>query len=458
MNKDCIAAIATPVGEGGIAIIRISGPGSIKIAGKVFHPRSGNALENRPTHTLTLGLIQDNGGSTIDEALCSIMYGPHSYTGEDVVEINCHGGRLAASRCLQAVLNAGARLAEPGEYTKRAFLNGRLDISQAESVIEIIRARSDKALELSLRNLQGYLSKQVAEIVEMMSLANSRIEASIDFPEEVGEPPWEELQANLIAAAAVLRKMLAGSQRTRVYREGIKVVIVGKPNVGKSTLLNALLGKERAIVTDIPGTTRDVIEDIINIRGIPIRLMDTAGLRETGDVVEKIGVEKTHEAIAEAELVIFMLDATTGITEADLKILDIIRSKKKIVLINKEDIEHKAVDEADVKRSLPGYLVIKGSAKYDEGLVELEDAIEEIAKEGTDALTEEVMVNHRQEQALNKALNHMEDALTLVVRRSDMDCLAVDTWGAVSCLEEITGKRIKEDIIERIFSDFCIGK
>lgn len=458
MDKDCIAAIATPMGEGGIAIIRISGPGSVMLASKVFQPRSGEALESRPTHTLTLGSITDTKGSVIDEALCSVMLSPHSYTGEDVVEINCHGGRLAASRCLQAVLDSGARLAQPGEFTKRAFLNSRLDISQAESVIEIIRARSDKALELSLRNLQGYLSRQVAEIEEMMSLANSRIEASIDFPEEVGEPPWEELHDNLQKAAIVLGKMLAGNERTRVYREGIKVVIVGKPNVGKSTLLNALLGKERAIVTNIPGTTRDIIEDLINIRGIPIRLMDTAGLRETGDEVEKIGVEKTREAIAEAEVVIFMLDATTGITEADHKILDIIHSKKKIVLINKEDIEHKVVSEEEVKKHLPGYTVIKGSAKNEEGLTELESAIEDLAKEETESLADEVMVNQRQEQALQKALKHIKDALTLIDRRSDMDCLAVDTWGAVSCLEEITGKRIKEDIIERIFSDFCIGK
>jgi len=448
------------MGEGGIAIVRLSGPDSVKIVDKVFHAKSGRKLKDSASHTLNLGLIRDEQGLIVDEVLVSKMLGPRSYTGEDVVEINCHGGAIATRKCLETVLNAGARLAEPGEFTKRAFLNGRLDMVQAESVIEVIRARSEKALSLTVRNLGGRLSRIVKAVEEKLILVNSRLEGSIDFPEEVGEPDWEEVMQHLLTSEQQLKGLLERSQRTRVYRDGVRVVIAGKPNVGKSSLLNVLVQKEKAIVTEIPGTTRDVIEDFIYIKGIPIRIMDTAGIRLTRDAVEKMGVEKTKDAIREAEIVMLLLDASTGITEEDKSIIDRLEDKRKLIVINKEDIEDKILNANEVRRLFPGVTVVEVSAREETGIEQLEEELQRMIV-GEPSLIDgeqEVMVNVRQERAIRAALEHVRDAVRGVREGQSLDAVAVDTWGAISWIEELTGRTIKADVIERIFADFCIGK
>ncbi len=458
--NDCIAAISTPKGEGGIAIIRISGHDSPEIVQKIFESRSGKRIIDFRSHSLNLGYIKDAEGLIVDEVLVSRMDEPRSYTGENVVEINCHGGAIATRKCLELVLQAGARLAEPGEFTKRAFLNGRLDMVQAEAVIEIIRARSEKALELSARNLGGALSKTLKAVEEELIIINSRLEGSIDFPEEVGDPDWTEIEEHLQVVENRLKSLAASSRRARVYRDGVKVVIAGKPNVGKSSLLNVLAHKEKAIVTEIPGTTRDVIEDLINIRGIPVRIMDTAGIRKTEDSIEKIGVERTRDALIEAEIVIFVLDASTGLSNDDLEIMQEIEDKRKIIVVNKEDIKNRLLNGDEVRARFPGVVMVEVSALEETGIDDLEAALEEIiiGQSGRSETGQEIMTNVRQEYAINAALEHVQDAIRGVKNRMAIDGIAVDTWGAVSWIEELTGKAIREDVMERIFADFCIGK
>ena len=457
---DCIAAISTPPGEGGIAVIRVSGESAPEIVDKVFMSRSGKKLHEFKTHSLNLGYIRDENGTLIDEVLVSRMDAPHSYTGENVVEINCHGGAVATRRCLELVINAGARLAHPGEFTKRAFLNGRLDMVQAEAVIEIIRARSEKALALSTRNLRGALSKTLQQVEEELIFINSRIEGSIDFPEEVGEPDWLELEERLQAVEGRLQKLAAGSKRARVYRDGVRVVIAGKPNVGKSSLLNVLAQKERAIVTEIPGTTRDLIEDLIYIKGIPVWVTDTAGIRETRDVIESMGVEKTRTALAEADIVVFVVDASTGIQVEDLEIMQQIEDKRKLVVINKTDIQDRSLSAEEVRNIFSGINLVEISALEETGIEELDSALEKmiVGKKDPEEAEPEIMTNLRQERAIEAALGHVQDAIDGVKKRQPIDGIAVDTWGAVSWIEEITGKAIRTDVMERIFADFCIGK
>lgn len=457
---DCIAAISTPPGEGGIAVIRVSGEAAPEIVDKIFSSRSGKKLGEFRSHSLNLGYIRDENGTIIDEVLVSRMDAPHSYTGENVVEINCHGGAVATRKCLELVLKAGARLAEPGEFTKRAFLNGRLDMVQAEAVIEIIRARSEKALALSTRNLRGALSRTLQQVEDELIFINSRLEGSIDFPEEVGEPDWPEIEERLRAVEDSLQKLAASSKRARVYRDGVRVVIAGKPNVGKSSLLNVLAQKEKAIVTEIPGTTRDLIEDLIYIKGIPVWVTDTAGIRETRDVVESIGVEKTRKALADADVVVFVIDASTGIQGEDLEIMQQIEDKRKLVVINKTDIQDRSVTADTIRNMFSGVYPIEISALEETGIEELESALEEmiIGSENLGGPEPEIMTNLRQERAIEAALEHVRDAIDGVRNRQPIDGIAVDTWGAVSWIEEITGKAIREDVMERIFADFCIGK
>lgn len=460
MLDDTIVAISTPPGEGGIALVRVSGSQALEIAAQFIETRAGKELADLESHTLTLGLVKDHDNQIVDEVLVGIMRAPRSYTGEDVVEINCHGGTLATRKALDLALQAGARLAQPGEFTRRAFMNGRIDMVQAEAVIDLIRARSEKALALSAQNLQGYLSKSVKQVEEQLILVNSRIEASIDFPEEVGDPPWEEIELSLAAARSQLQALVAGGKRTRVYRDGVKAAIVGKPNVGKSSLLNVLVREDKAIVTEIPGTTRDVIEDYINIKGFPVRIMDTAGIRATQDTIEAIGVGKTRAAIEKAEIVLFLVDASTGLTEEDNEILRDIEQSRKLIIINKDDLDSKLIDEEEIKAKFPGVQVIKVSAREETGIDHLENVLAEII-EGEFVQEERgqaLMVNARQEQAIAAVLENVEDAIKGVRNRSPVDGIAVDTWGAVSWIEELTGKKIKADVIDKIFSDFCIGK
>lgn len=460
MLYDTIAAIGTAPGEGGIAIVRVSGPKAIELVDEIFEPvRGGKRLIERPGYSLGLGWILDRAGEHVDEVLVSVMRAPKSYTAEDVVEINCHGGFLPARRCLEEVLGRGARLAEAGEFTRRAFINGRLDIAQAEAVLDIIRSKTSKGMQIALRQLEGGLVKKIEELEERLIRVNAMVEASIDFPEEVGDLDRQEAEAELVEVDRTLTRILRAAERGRIYRQGIKVVIAGKPNVGKSSLLNALLREKKAIVTDIPGTTRDVIEDYINIRGIPVRIMDTAGLRETEDIVERIGVERTREVLEAADLVILVLDVVTGISREDREIWEGLQEKNTVVLVNKEDMEDKRITQRELEEMFPGMPVIRGSVKEEIGLDELEDTIENMVMGGEVCPDDiEAMVNLRHQKALERAQFHVEAVRQGLDSGITLDCLAVDVWGALEALGDVTGKTLREDVIDRIFRDFCIGK
>lgn len=459
MIEDKIAAISTPPGEGGIAIVRLSGEGVIELVKDSFQPfKAGVDLTTRPGYTLTLGWIINEKKEKIDEVLVSIMRGPRSYTGEDVVEINCHGGNLPARRCLEVLTDRGVRLAEPGEFTKRAFLNGRLDMSQAEAIVDIIRSKTDRGMKLAIKQLEGGISRYAATLENLLIRANALIEASIDFPEEVGDLDYEVIKGIINDVLAILKQLIASGERNEIYRNGISAVICGKPNVGKSSLLNALVKNDRAIVTDIPGTTRDVIEDYINIRGIPVKLMDTAGIRNTRDVIEQIGVRKSQQAIEEADVVIFLLDVGIGISGEDLDIYEKIKTKNPIILVNKEDLEEKNITAEELQANFPGTRIIRGSVREDVGLDELETTIEMLVFSGKVERGDlEIMVNIRQKNCLLKAKEHLENVRQCLTDVT-LDCLGVDVWGALESIGEISGKNLKEDVIDRIFHDFCIGK
>jgi tRNA modification GTPase len=457
MYKDDIVALSTPPGEGGIGIIRLSGNGVLDKISKIFLPVTETELGQRKGFTLNLGWIMDEDGGKIDEVLLGIMRAPHSYTGEDVVEINCHGGSMPVRRCLQRCIEVGLVLAEPGEFTKRAFLNGRLDLSQAEAVIDIIRAKTERGLKLALQQLEGR-NNFVADIEDKLLGLNAMLEASLDFPEEVGDLDYSEAYAILLQIKELMDRLILAGRRSEIYRDGLKVVICGKPNVGKSSLLNALVKKEKAIVTEIPGTTRDVVEDYINIRGIPVKIMDTAGIRLTEDFVERIGVEKSKEVMEQADLLIFMLDVGTGIGKEDLDIYQDIDKKRLIVLVNKDDLEQKNIAPGELEARFPGVTVIKASVKNDIGVEELQEAVEAVVLQGLlpgDGL--EIMINLRQKNALIRSRAQVENALQAIGQVS-LDCLGVDIWGALETMGEISGKTLKEEVINRIFHDFCIGK
>ncbi|MGI5912128.1 MAG: tRNA uridine-5-carboxymethylaminomethyl(34) synthesis GTPase MnmE [Syntrophomonadaceae bacterium] len=459
MLYDDIAAISTPPGEGGIAIIRMSGSTVIEKVSHIFRPqRDGVDIKKKSGYSLTLGWIIDKNGEELDQVLLALMRAPHSYTGEDTIEIHCHGGFLPARYCLEIVMLQGIRLAEPGEFTKRAFLNGKLDASQAEAVIDIIRAKSEKGMKLAIKQLSGYNSKYINNIEDKLLELNAMVEASLDFPDEVGELEYNKAETIILQTKKQIDKLIKAGRRSEIYRYGITIAISGKPNVGKSSLLNALLRKERAIVTDIPGTTRDTIEENISIKGIPIRLIDTAGIRNTEDEIEKIGVKKSQEVIHEADLVIFIIDLGSGINDEDIGIYKNIANQNIIIVANKDDLTEKNINNQELENYFPGKKVIHISAKEEKGLEVLEQWIQQKVLGGdvhSDNL--EIMLNLRHRGALIRASQHLQDALQ-VMDEVPLDCLGVDIWGALEALGEITGKNIKEQVIDRMFVDFCIGK
>lgn len=459
MQQETIAAIATPPGEGGIAIIRVSGSEAIAKVGAIFKPRiKDRALNQLHGYQMILGWIVDDQGQPIDECLLAVMRKPHSYTAEDTVEIHCHGGVLAARQCLEQVLGQGIREAYPGEFTQQAYLNGRLDASQAEAVIEIIRARSKKALNLAVKQLSGYNSRYIHRLEDRLIQAAALIEASIDFPEEVGEPDYEEIARLLAEVQHHLGQLLAAGKRAEIYRSGVKVVICGKPNVGKSSLLNWLSGRDRAIVTEIPGTTRDIIEECVNIKGIPVRLIDTAGIRKTEDRVEAIGVQMAQQAISEAALAIFLLDITSGITLEDEEVFHSLNSDRTIILINKDDLVEKQIDHERIQACFPGIPVIFGSVREEQGLNELQNRVEAMILSGLGREGEvEMLLSARQQQILQDCQEHIE-SVSEILGQVSLDCLAVEISELLEDMSELTGKSLKADAIERIFRDFCIGK
>ena len=459
MIDDTIAAISTPIGASGIGIVRISGKEALAVAEKVFRSKKHKLLAEARNHSMLYGHVLDNNGDTVDEVLVSIMRGPHSFTAEDVVEINCHGGVVAVRKTLEAVLKAGARPADPGEFSKRAFLNGRVDLAQAESIIDLINAKTEKSLKVAVKQLEGALSGIVKKISDEMLELLAHIEVGIDFPEH----DIEEVSRSIIEQKAKiilneLRQMIESAGTGKVFREGLSTAIIGKPNVGKSSLLNALLREKRAIVTDIPGTTRDVIEEIVNIKGIPLKLIDTAGIRETEDVVEKLGVQKTKEVFNEADLILLMFDASTGLTVDDRLLMPLVEGKSCLVIINKTDVTGD-IDFSEIEKYLGPKDIIEMSLLDGRGLDKLEQRIEEIVYAGMGSGQEDILVtNIRHQNALERAYQSIGDLLRALEDGMPTDCMAIDLKAAREYLGEITGETIGEDLVNQIFSRFCIGK
>ena len=461
MFDDTIVAIATALGEGSIGVIRISGPDALLIGKKVFLPKVNEDWYKRDNYKLVYGhVVEPNTKEIIDEVLLSVMRGPKSFTAEDIIEISCHGGIVPLRRVLEVVLKSGARLAEPGEFSKRAFINGRLDLAQAESIIDIIRAKTDAGAKIAINQLSGKLSQRVRDLQDNVLGLLAKIEAMIDFPEDdIPEESLEQMSLECNGLIKEIDHLLDHAASGKVYREGLKTVIVGKPNVGKSSLLNALLQEQRAIVTDIPGTTRDIIEEVFSIKGIPLKLIDTAGLRETQDLVEKIGVEKSRELLSQADLVLLVLDAATGLSSEDVKVMDLIREKKVLILVNKIDIAENSIDSKALKEAINFSQVIEISAQKEIGLDNLEEAIFSLVVEGKITAVESIFVsNTRHKHALERAKYHLFEANHALRQNIPADLVSIDLKSAWEMLGEITGNSVTEDLIDRIFSDFCIGK
>lgn len=454
MNKT-IAAISTPVGNGGIAIIRISGDNAIAVADKIF----SRSLADVPTHTVHYGFIVNDKGEKVDEVLATVMRAPNSFTREDVVEISTHGGSVASHRVLDAIIRAGAVMAEPGEFTKRAFLNGRIDLSQAEAVIDIINAKNTMSQKNALSQLGGALSREIGGArSDLVSLA-AKMQVLIDYPDEdLEDITTDEIGETAREISAKLKKLLSTADSGRIIRDGIRTAIAGKPNVGKSSLMNALAGTDRAIVTDIAGTTRDVIEESINLDGIPLVLIDTAGIHDTEDTVEKIGVEKSRKSIEEADLVIVMLDSQSGFDDEDREVMRASGDTKRIVLVNKNDLGSTENIEA-IRQAAEGSPVIEISAKTGAGINSLIEEIKNIYHLGEVADGDRaVITNMRHKTALINADAALVRAAEAIEAGMPSDIASIDINEAIDALGEITGETVSESIVGEIFHNFCVGK
>lgn len=455
---DTICGIATAQGEGGIAIIRVSGNKALEIVGRIFKGINNFDINNMKTYTMKYGNIIDSvSKEVIDEVIISYMKGPKSFTAEDVVEINCHGGVVSTNRVLEEVIKNGARIAEPGEFTKRAFLNGRIDLSQAEAVMDIITAKTDLAMKSAVMQNEGVLSKEINKLRAYLLDVLALIEYDVDFTEDDEEPDETvpvKVSESLNKAIIDMEKLLKGANEGKIIREGLKMTIVGKPNVGKSSLMNALLQEKRAIVTDIPGTTRDVIEEYINLGGIPVKITDTAGIRETEDVVEKIGVERSREKLEEADLVVLMLDTSRPLDDEDREIIKSIKDKKTIVLLNKVDLERKLqLEELNGLHNL-----IEISAMTGFGIEDLKQEIKKLFFNGEVDNESLIITNSRHKQALYRALENCKIAEERLKMNEFLDLISIYVTSGLRALGEITGAELEEDLVNKIFSEFCVGK
>jgi len=459
LQQDTITALVTAVGESSVGIIRISGPEATNIANKIYKGKTD--FKTAESHTVHYGYVYDaKNDKKIDEAIFLLMRGPRSFTGEDVVEVQCHGGMVVLKQTLQLILSCGARLAEQGEFSKRAFLNGRLDLAQAESIMDIVQAKTERGVDLALSQLQGSLSGMVRELrADLLELV-AFIQADIDYPDDdIERLTPEEYQSRVANLKNQIASVLQNAQKGKIIRDGLRVVIAGKPNVGKSSLLNALLGQERAIVTDIPGTTRDVIEEYINLNGIPLKIVDTAGIRETDNLVEQIGVDKAQQFVKNADLVLYVVDALQGLTEEDTQMLDEIKNQHVIYLMNKSDVGISDQARAAFADAIGGAPVLEISAREKLGLDQLEQRIMDLFFSGTLEVQNDIMVtNVRHIQILEESAAHMEGFLTGLMLGMSVDFLVIDLQNAWEKLGKITGETVEEDLLDQIFSKFCLGK
>lgn len=460
MKTDTIAAIATGMTNSGIGIIRISGPDSVFIADKIFRPGKKNIkLDHVESHTIHYGFIFDQK-NMIDEVMVSVMKGPRSFTAEDTVEINCHGGVLIMNRILELVIKNGARLAQPGEFTKRAFLNGRIDLSEAEAVMDVISSKNDLALKSSVLQLRGIVSDKIKKLREEILYEIAFIESALDDPEHISLDGYpEKLSIKIDDLKEDVDKLISSSDNGKIIKEGINTVILGKPNAGKSSLLNLMVGEEKAIVTDVAGTTRDILKENINLCGVSLNVIDTAGIRFTDDVVEKIGVEKAKKIALEADLIIYVVDSSVNFDENDFEIIDMIQDKKCIVLLNKTDLKPQ-ITEKDLQDKLnKDTIIIKTSTKENTGIDEFEEAVRKMFFKGDIDLNDELVItNMRHKEKLLDAYESLKQVKRSIEDDMPEDFYSIDLMSAYSSLGAIIGEEVEDDLVNEIFSKFCMGK
>ena len=458
MEQDTITAISTPIGEGAIAIVRISGEESFAIANRIFPTKD---LTKVDSHTIHYGsLIDPKTDEKVEEVMVSVLNAPRTFTREDIIEINCHGGMVSVNRVLQLILREGARLAEPGEFTKRAFLNGRIDLSQAEAVMDLIRSKTDKAMSQALNQMDGRLSNLIRSLRQQLIETVAHVEVNIDYPEydDVEEMTHQMLVERATAVKEEVQRLLMTAKQGKILREGIATAIIGKPNVGKSSLLNILAQENKAIVTDIPGTTRDVVEEYVNVRGVPLRLIDTAGIRETEDIVERIGVERSRKALKDADLILLVLNGNEPFTKEDAALFEAAREHDIIAVINKTDLEQQ-IDLDEVKAIAGDVPIISTSLVEEQGIDQLESAIAETFFEGElDSGDLTYVSNVRHIQLLEQSEQALDDALQAVDDGMPLDLVQIDITRTWELLGEIIGDNIHESLIDQLFSQFCLGK
>ncbi len=458
MEMDTIAAISTPMGEGAIGIVRVSGPDAFNIVNRLYQGKK--PLIEVDSHTINYGhLIDPLSSDIIEEVMVSILKAPRTYTKEDMVEINCHGGLISVNKVLQLALNEGARLAEPGEFTKRAFLNGRIDLSQAEGVMDLIRAKTDRAMNVAINQVEGKLSKRVQTLRQALLETVAHVEVNIDYPEyDAEEMTLEVLQEKASYVSSEIDRLLQTAHQGKILREGLSTVIIGRPNVGKSSLLNNLVHENKAIVTDIPGTTRDVIEEYVNVRGVPLRLLDTAGIRQTEDIVERLGVERSRKVVNDAELVLLVLNYNEELTTADEELFQLSEGRDTIIIVNKTDLPEK-IDMERIQSLAGSRPIVTTSLLKDEGVDELEEAIRHLFFAG-DLETGDMsyVSNSRHIALLTQAKKTIEEALGAVEAGMPIDMVQIDITKAWELLGEVIGESVSESLIDQLFSQFCLGK
>ncbi len=459
MEFDTIAAISTPMGEGAIAIVRLSGPDAVAVADRVY--KGSNRLTEVPTHTIHYGkLVDHEADRVVDEVMVSVMRAPKTFTREDVIELNCHGGVVAVNRVLELILaQPEVRLAEPGEFTKRAFLNGRIDLSQAEAVMDLIRAKTDRAMHVAVSQIEGRLSKLVQDLRQQLLQTIATIEVNIDYPEYDAEEMTQQIvERDAGAVRAILAELLTTARQGKILREGLSTAIIGRPNVGKSSLLNTLVQEAKAIVTDIAGTTRDTIEEYVNVRGVPLKLIDTAGIRETEDIVERMGVEKSRQALKTADLILLVLNGNDVLTDEDVLLFEAIKGMNAIIIVNKSDLAQQ-IDLARVTELADGRPIVTTSLLEEAGVNDLEAAIASLFfEQGVESQDMTYVSNARHIQLIKRASQMIEDALGAAEAAMPIDMVQIDLRRAWDTLGEINGDTAQDSLLDQLFSQFCLGK